>query len=117
MTADTMACGTWKRMVRNRSVGVSSGIFWIGGFSLLQDANCVVQRKCGSNAGLQCSPDSYSFECLLSNKIHDLFVNPSDFDNSANTANPDFWDKYNYGGKPFYVDGAWYDSISGGGLL
>ncbi|MFP7722072.1 RHS repeat-associated core domain-containing protein [Lysobacter sp. A3-1-A15] len=115
--AQVMACGSWQRITAARSVGVSSGIFWIGGFSLLQDSNCIVQRNCGSNAGMQCGRDSYSFECLLTSRMHDLFVNPSDFDNSARTSSPDFWDEYSYGGTPFYVDAAWYDSIKGGGSL
>jgi hypothetical protein len=115
--AYAMACGTWKRMNMARSVGVNSGIFWIGGFSLLQDADCVIQKKCGSTAGAQCARDSFTFDCVIGSRMHDLFVNPSDFDNSAGGSNPDFWDEYGYGGTPFHVDGSWYDKVSGGGDL
>lgn len=111
--ARAIKCGTSSTFKNNRSVAVSSGIFWIGGFSLLQDANCVVSKTCGSNGEIACTPDSYSYDCLLAHKMHDLFVNPTDFDNS----NSDFWDNWNYGGSPFYVDGFWDDRISGGGVL
>lgn len=108
-----MRCGTSMRFSASRSVGISSGIFWIGGFSLLQKSDCVVSRSCGSNGGTTCAADTYNFDCLLTHIMHDLFVNPSDFDNSGD----DFWDKLNYGGAPFYVDGFWDDRINGGGVL
>jgi len=111
--AGSMRCGSFSRLNMARSVGASSGIFWIGGFSLSQRGNCVVQRHCGSNAGNMCRPDSFSFECLLTSRMNDLFVNPSDFDNSGG----DFWDQWNYGGTPFNVSGYWGETISGGGPL
>ncbi|WP_190276429.1 RHS repeat-associated core domain-containing protein [Xanthomonas citri] len=115
--AYAMNCGTSTRISANRSVGVSSGIFWIGGFSLLQDSNCVIQKKCGSTAGTQCSRDSFTFNCFLTSRMNDLFENPSDFDNSGYGKNPDFWDEYSYGGTKFNVTGTWEDRVSGGGTL
>jgi hypothetical protein len=91
-------------------------MFWIGGFSLLQESNCYVWRKCGVGS-VQCAPDAYTFACGITSTMHDLFIYPSDFNNSGQTASPDVWDKWNYGGTPFYVNGSWTDSVSGGGTL
>lgn len=115
--ATSMRCGTSTTLSITRSVGLSSGVFWIGGFSLLQDASCGIRTRCPSNGGAACTPGMYWFDCSLSSRMHDLFVNPSDFDNSANSAKPDFWDRWNYGGKPFYVNGTWADAVSGQGNL
>lgn len=115
--AYAMQCGTWKRITAARSVGVSSGIYWIGGFSLLQDSNCVVGKQCGGSNGMQCLRDSYSFDCLLTSRMHDLTEDVLDLDNTGRTGNPDFWDHWKWGGREFYVDGYWSDSISGSGQL
>lgn len=110
--ASSMTCGTWKRMQTQRSVGVQSGIFWIRGFSLMQSSNCIVKRSC-ANEGLQCRPtDSYSFDCLLKNRMHDKFQKPADWDND----NSDFYDNINPGTE-FYVDHNWFDQIRGEGSL
>lgn len=99
-----------------RSVGARSGVFWIGGVSLHQDAKCQVQHTCpqGDN---RCMAEKYNYHCVLTSSIHDLFENPSDFNNSAGKPNSDFWDTWNYGGTTFYVDGWWQDELSGGGQL
>lgn len=119
--AASMQCGTTSSLSAERSVGVQSGIFWIRGFSLRQKGNCSVSRDCGSssNGKKMCTtgPDRYAFTCNLSHTIHDLFVNPSDWDNSAGSAHADRWDTYQYGGDPYYLDGIWGDRITGGGTL
>lgn len=93
-----------------------SGIFWIGGVALKQNAGCQEQHTC-PQGGHKCGAEGYNHRYVLENSSHDLFENPSDFDNTANKASSDFWDKWNYGGTTFYVDGWSQDEISGGGYL
>jgi hypothetical protein len=97
-------------------VPARSGVFWTAGVSLKQKVGCQVAHTCpqGSN---KCGAERYNYHCVLENSFHDLFKTPCDFDNTANKANSDFWDKWNYGGDIFYVDGWWKDEISGGGYL
>ncbi|MBD8528249.1 RHS repeat protein [Pseudomarimonas arenosa] len=115
--ARSMPCGTFTRMMMSRSVGIASGIWWIGGFSMKQEGNCIVKRNCADNSGGMCRPETYSFDCLLTSSFADLFSDPSDWDNSGYTNNPDFWDHYQYGGTPYLVTGSWYERVSGGGTL
>ncbi len=116
--AISMPCGTSSRMTMSRSVGVASGIWWMGGISLNQNGDCVVQKSCGSNSGGMCGGmDSYSYDCLLKSMMDDLFVDPSDLDNSGYTNKPDFWDQWQYGGSPYRVTGDWSERISGGGTI
>lgn len=85
------------------------------GFALGRGANCVISVTCKDRQ--QCPPvelRSFKFNCSLNYKMHDYFEHPTDFDNSGGT---DFWDKWNYGGAPFYVDGSWSSTVSGGGKL
>ncbi len=115
--AVAMACNAISALSISRSVGVNSGIFWIGGFSLQQRAGCVVGKSCADRSAAACSFDSYWFGCSLTSQMDDRFEHPSDFDNSGRSANPDFWDRWNYGGTPFNVTGSWADSVRGGGPL
>jgi hypothetical protein len=112
-----MRCRSIAALDLARSVGVNSGVFWIGGFSLRQTAECIVGRKCADAGAAACTFDTFWYSCSLMSKMHDLFENPTDFDNSANGSNPDFWDRWNYGGSPFHVDGSWSDGVQGGGSL
>jgi hypothetical protein len=111
-----MRCSSISSFDLARSVGVNSGIFWIGGFSLKQSADCLVGRNC-AGGGAACTFDTYWFTCALNSRMRDLFEHPSDFDNSARGSNPDFWDRWNYGGTPFHVTGSWGGSVQGGGSL
>jgi RHS repeat-associated protein len=113
----SMQCGTSTTMSLSRAVGVASGVFWIGGFSLVQNASCGIRTRCSSSTREACTPGMYWFDCSLTSRMRDRFEHPSDFDNSANTSSPNFWDRWNYGGKPFDVTGSWADSVSGEGLL
>ena len=113
----TMACGSISWLDIARSVGIQSGVFWIGGFSLKQDGRCTVGRNCADTNSAACTFDTYWFTCSLGSRMRDRFEHPTDFDNSARSTNPDFWDKWNYGGTPFDVVGSWTDTVRGGGSL
>lgn len=115
--AQSMPCGTFERMSMGRKLGMNSGLFWLGGILLKQQADCIVQRTCGSTTGATCGRDGFSFNCLLWSKFDDLFTDPSDFDNSVYGRTPDFWDHWQYGGTPFIVSGYWDETVSGSGSL
>ena len=113
--ATSLPCNTSGSLNNSDNIGAYSGSFWIGGFTLSRKASCSVTLKCKDIK--QCPPKTektYKFNCKLTYGMHDLFEDPSDFDNTGGT---DFWDKWQYGGTPFYVNGAWSGTTSGGGTL
>ena len=82
-------------------------------FRLFRNAKCSISVICKRTG--DCNPTLvrlYKFTCDLNYRMRDLFVDPSDFDNSGGK---DFWDHWQYGGSPFYVKGSWSKTISGGG--
>ena len=111
----SLQCSQSTTFQMSRYIGLSSGIFWIGGFSLHQTANCMVGKVC--NNCLSSGKGVYWFSCDLTSSMHDQFIDPLDLDNSGRTSHPDFWDHWNLGGTPFYVNGSWQDHVTGGGSL
>ncbi len=83
------------------SVGVNSGVFWIGGFSLARQYDCSIELNCSTCAG--------TYTCTLWFFMNDEFVDPLDFDNSGD----DPWDDWQLGGTPFSVLGDWERNIDG----
>lgn len=115
ITARGMTCNSNTKFPMSGGQDAYSGVNWIGGFWLSQSADCSVSVICKEIGG--CSPTQvklFKYKCGLDYGMHDLFEYPSDLDNTGGT---DFWDKWNYFGTPFYVDGAWSSEITGGGQL
>jgi RHS repeat-associated protein len=105
--AKALSCpnNTRTHFSRSRSVGVHSGIFWIGGISLSQSANCNIRLSCNKPCG-------YVINCRISNGMSDPFEYPFDLDNSKS----DPWDTWEPG-TPFTVTGRWNDMINDTGRL
>jgi RHS repeat-associated protein len=99
-----VASPRWKtdHIQKTDSVGVNSGIFWIGGFSLARQYDCRIEVDCGKCTG--------EYKCDLLYFMDDEFRDPLDFDNSGGA---DFWDHWQVGGTPFFVRGHWEKQIDG----
>ena len=114
-TAKALPCNTSHTFSLSRSVGAQSGIFWIRGFALKQEANCSADKKCCDNNTQCCQfQEIWQFNCSLKGSMHDPWVKPLDWDNSGGK---DFWDNWELGMTTFHVDGEWNDTVSGGGSL
>jgi RHS repeat-associated protein len=106
------------------SVGASSGVFWIGGFSLYRSYVCDIQANCDS-----CT---YSFSCAIDLQMNDKFEEPLNFNGNlsfditpATTLDigldpitfawPD--PTFEIGGLPFNVSHTWNYTEDGGGKI
>lgn len=105
-------------------VAASSGVFWLGGFSLYRSFVCDVQAKCDSCA--------YSFSCSVELRMNDRFEEPLNFNGNlsmdftpASTLDigidpitfawPD--PKFEVGGLPFLFSHTWSYTEDGGGRI
>ena len=91
------------------SVGVHSGVWWIGGISFARSYSCSVQI----DGDCDDCPETWSYSCSMSYSMNDEFSGILDHDNSGD----DPWDAWTLGGTPFSVTGSWSDEASGGGSL
>jgi hypothetical protein len=106
------------------SVGASSGVLWIGGFSLYRSYVCDIQAHCES-----CT---YSFSCSIELQMNDKFEEPLNFNGKlsfdiapATTLDigldpitfawPD--PTFEIGGLPFNVSHTWNYTEDGGGKI
>ena len=104
---DSLTCSnTSDTAYQSKSVGVHSGVWWIGGISLRRTYNCDVSITCVD--GEKCS---YEYSCDLMYNMNDEFSGILDHDNSGD----DPWDDWTLGGDPFGVYHQWDDSTSGSG--
>lgn len=112
--ATTLPCNSARSFIMSQKVGAQSGIFWIRGLRLNQQATCSVSKNCCDNNRSCCLYNgSWSFSCSLKSVMHDQWQYPSDWDNDGQ----EFYDKWEYGMTRFYVDGLWTDTVSGGGTF
>ena len=96
-------CNPTASRTESDTVAASSGVFWIGGFSLFRNYECF----CSVDASCEYTPSTWTCTCRAWYDMRDLFEDPLDFDNDRD----EFYDTWTLGGTPFEVYSRWEDEV------